>query len=178
MSINEIENSSVKPSLDDWVQLAETTLKGRSVNDLSLLNEDGILINALYSSANHSNALSDEVSASAAGQWVVAQYLEPEKDSQKLNAMILDELSGGAEQIIFTGSQALEIVSKSMTGVMADAIIIALKTKDISIALNQLLDIWKAQDVSQNLREAQLARWFQPKHHRVFAHLPQITVTF
>lgn len=140
------------PTYSNWVELAETTLKGKSVDDLSRINEDGININALYSSSKHSLALSNDLSSKAAGRWVIAQYLEPCETPKSLNAAILDELKGGAEQVIFPRSQTPKIVSESMNDVMADAIKISFEyPQNVSEAFDQIIKIWDEQNTSPEL---------------------------
>ena len=152
------------PAYSNWVELAETTLKGKSIDDLSRKNEDGIKINALYSSSNHRLALTDDLSSKAAGRWVIAQYLEPCDTPQSLNASILEELKGGTEQVIFPRSQNPNIVSKSMNDVMADAIKISFEyPQHVSEAFDQIIKIWDEQNTSPELSRGSVGAEITPE---------------
>jgi methylmalonyl-CoA mutase len=145
------------PTLAEWEELAVKTLEGGVVGDLSRINEDGIAINALYSSASHHPSLTDGLSAAAARRWVIAQYLEPAEDPKVLNNMIMDELAGGTERIIFPGGQRIEAISKAMDGVMVDAIVLSFdQPSDPSAAITQLFAIWDAQNTDPKLARGAL----------------------
>jgi methylmalonyl-CoA mutase len=145
------------PSLAEWEDLAAAALKNRSLEDLARINEDGITINALYSSASHHPALDDTLSAAATRRWMIAQYLEPAEDPKILNKMILDELTGGTERIIFPGAQKLKVVSKAMKGVKANAIVLSFdQPADPATAMAQLLQIWDDQNTEPKLARGAL----------------------
>ena len=163
MSLKENNIFFEAASREEWTKLAEATLKGRSVDSLSHINEDGIEIDALYTSETCDPAMSDDLSVGAAKKWVVAQYIEPSDNPQMLNAMILEELKGGVEQVIFSSGQPLATVSKSMNGVLADAVVISFEhPHEASEALEQVLQIWSDQKTEPELSRASLGAEVTP----------------
>ena len=142
---------------EDWVTLAEATLKGRQIADLARPHEDGFSIEAFYASQHHHKVLSDDVAASAARHWVMAQYLDLAEDPKTLNAMIMDELKGGVERIIFPSGQPLDIISNAMDGVMADAIVLSFDRPDnMALAFDQVTSIWADQKTDPDLARGSL----------------------
>ena len=156
------KSSSAAPaSYEEWVALAEKTLKGASLDSLDHTTEDGIKFPALMTSADRPQAshgmMGDHLSSRAARHWVIAQYLEASDDAQTLNKMILDEVEGGAERIIFTLDQSPQNVAASMDGVMADAISISFDAPaDPDVALAALVQIWTDQKTDPNLARGHL----------------------
>ncbi len=137
-----------QPTRAAWQELAETTLKGRSVDTLNRVHEDGISIDALYSSSTHAIAMPDHISAQAARHWVIAQYIEAADNPSVLNTMIMDELTGGTERLIFASGQKINIVPDAMEGVMADAIILSFDNPSSPVnAIDVLVNIWNNQNV-------------------------------
>ena len=150
MNNRETSSESIFPAVtyENWKNLAETTLKGRRIDDLACIHEDGFPIHAFYTSQTHQSVLSDDVSASAARHWVMAQYLDVADNAKHLNMMIMDELKGGTERLIFPTGQQLDIISKAMDGVMADAIVLSFdRPYDMTAALDQLTHVWDDQKI-------------------------------
>ena len=163
MSLKENNILFEAASREEWAKLAEATLKGRTVESLSRVNEDNIEIDALYTSETFNTAMSDDLSVSAAKKWVVAQYIEPSDDPKTLNEMILEELKGGVEQIIFSSGQAIATVSKAMNGVLADAVVISFERPHNEFeALEQVLQIWSDQKTEPALSRASLGAEVTP----------------
>ncbi len=142
---------------DDWKMLAEKTLKGGTISSLDYTNEDGITHPALMTSAEHHLAMSDGLAARGARGWVIAQYLEPKDDVAALNAMLLDELEGGTERVIFTIDQQPEVIPSAMTGIMAEAVFFSFDAPERPVdCVKALMRIWGEQKTPSNLARGHL----------------------
>lgn len=156
------KSSSAAPaSYEEWAALAEKTLKGAPISSLDHTNEDGMNFPALMTTSDRPQSshsmMGDKLSSRAARHWVIAQYLEAADDPQILNKMILDEVEGGTERVIFTPDQSPELVASSMDGVMADAISISFDNPaDHDAALAALVQIWTDQKTAPNLARGHL----------------------
>lgn len=113
--MNEFTTTAV--SLDDWKQLAEASMKGRSLDSLERSAEDGLVIKALYTALDRP----DELPQLGSSGWRIAQEIEPASTAAALNAAILAELTGGAQEINLPADQDPGLLPDALDGVVLEA---------------------------------------------------------
>lgn len=144
-------------SYDDWKAQAEKTLNGADLQSLNVVDEDGLIYPALYTASDRIESMDDALSARGAQSWVVAQYLEPEDDPSVLRSLILEELEGGTERLIFTADQNPYLLPGAVTGVMSDAISFSFDAPDNpGDAANAIITIWEEQKCDPELARGHL----------------------
>lgn len=107
------------PSLDDWKNIAETTLKGRSLESLERRHDDGLTIKPLYTEIDRP-AMAHQGRLQAG--WQIASLIEPAKDAASLNAAMLEELEGGAGMIMLAQDQDAMLLPDALDGVILEAV--------------------------------------------------------
>ena len=114
--MNEFDPSSI--SLDEWRGVAEASIKGRGIDSLDRRTEDGLTVKALYSAAD----LPDALPLLGRPGWTVAQEVEPARDADALNRMLLDEAAGGAERVDLAAGTDPALLAGALDGVETGAV--------------------------------------------------------
>ena len=131
------------PSLNDWKDIAVASLKGRTLESLERISEDGITIKPLYTQADRPD---DAFISRAAAGWQIATQIEPAETAAALNAALLEELEGGAQMIMLAADQDMAMLPDALAGVLRDAVRISVTGGDWQGAMAAVCSAWAGAD--------------------------------
>ena len=131
------------PSLNDWKDIAVTSLKGRTLESLERNNEDGVTIKPLYTEADRPD---DVVVSRAAAGWQIATQIEPAGNAAALNTALLEELEGGAQMIMLAADQETALLADALEGVLRDAVRIGVTGGNWQDAMQAVCTAWAGAD--------------------------------
>ena len=98
----------VKPSLEEWKDVAERSLKGKSLESLKTETIEGITLELLYTHVSETKNIRP-----TSGKWLCAQPSSGETGSEWLVSM-RDSLTKGNEALFLDGRSALEWNGESL----------------------------------------------------------------
>lgn len=131
-----------KATYEDWARLAEATLKGASLSGLEKITEDGIPVQALYTSQHSPQR--DGAAITVPREWIIAQRIEPQAGEKELNAALLEELSGGAQRIEFPSDTDISLLPGALQNVLIEAVSFAMEPgPEIDRAMTAILSAFK-----------------------------------
>ena len=131
------------PSLEDWKNIASSSLKGRSIDSLERRHEDGLIIKPLYTEADRPEG---ELTRRQDATWTIASQIEPAANPAALNAAIMEELEGGAGMILLSAQQDTAMLADALDGVLLDAVRFGIAGGDWQKAAQTLCVSWQDAD--------------------------------